>query len=174
MTIRAEAAEMLRREFKDGATAGRLVQLLANLYRCRGVPLAAPELISCFEEAFDLRIGFGTHELVAYFRGGLVGLTVGNATATSFPEIFQNREKWDSVVPRQDGGCWLDTLPIPRPPDPDAFRHPQIPEWDELSQASQKYIVRLALSGALSSHALHLVACLAERLQEKLAAATKQ
>lgn len=167
MEIRIEAVNLLRRTIKEGATIGRLVDLLVALYRRRSQSLSDLELVRCFEEAFDLNMGAANALLIAQLHGGLDALTVGDATAYIFPEILQTREKWDPVEFRQGHRFWIDTLPTPPPANSAPFEHPRFPEWDLLSQQSQKYVIRLAMSSAFYGHALQLVACLAERLQSK-------
>ena len=173
MSIHPDAVRVLRVALKDGATIGRLIDSLVELYHGESRHLSELELVRCFECAFALDIGASIHVLIARLRGDVDQLSLGDATASIFPKILENRAEWDRVEQSQAEPAWLDSLPIDQPINIEAFQHPKFPEWDTLSHMSQLYVIRLAMSSALYSHSLQLVACLAERLQEKLASSAK-
>ena len=169
MDVRAEAVRLLRQNFKDGATIGHLIGLVAELYRGREKQIYDEELRRCFEDAFELDVG-----AVIYVQlRDATGLRFADATAQLFPEIMKNRDLWDPVESRKGETCWLDTLPYTNPANVAEFDHPLFEEWYELSQASRDYVNRLKRSGAWHAHRAHLMSCLAERVEEKAVGGTK-
>jgi hypothetical protein len=171
MSIQASVIEELRSMFKEGATPSRLIQHIVARHPNEGNWHGLIQ--DYFREAFTVQIVRGLSPTETYRD---IDLRYAYLNEDVLHEMVQMRSSWDKAPNDSEEvlPSWLDTLvatsAIDRlqegkklSPPPDFSQG-----WEQLSENDRAGIIRVNASYRGRTELVHILARLAERLQQKL------
>lgn len=166
MEIQQVVIEELRSMFKDGATPSRLIQHIVARHPPRGNWHGLIQ--DYFREGFGVPIVRGLAPGENYHD---IGIRYAFLNQDLLYEMVRSRSMWDkeSLQPGNAGPTWLDALDRIQDtkqagPPPDMAE-----SWDKLGERERNLLALSNSSHKSKSEQIRILACLVERLQQRLA-----